>query len=71
MGGRELENHARQSLGVDWGETTSNGALTLEPVYCLGNCACSPSVCIDDEVYARVDAARFDQLVAGLQAEGE
>ena len=69
MGSRVLEEHARQALGIDYGDTTQDGAITLEPVYCLGNCACSPSVRIDDSVYARVDPARFDELVAGLGVE--
>jgi formate dehydrogenase subunit gamma len=68
MGARALEAHARHRLGIDYGGTTADGALTLEPVYCLGNCACSPSVRLDDEIHARVDAARLDELLAGLGA---
>lgn len=70
MGSRELEAHARERLGIDYGGTTADGAITLEPVYCLGNCACSPSVRIDDDVYARVDPARLDTLLADL-GQGE
>jgi formate dehydrogenase subunit gamma len=66
MGGRALESWVRERLGVDWGETTADGEITLEPVYCLGNCACSPSVRIDDAIHARVDAERLDSLLAGL-----
>lgn len=66
MGSRQLEAHAKQSLGIDYHETTADGNITLEPVYCLGNCACSPSVRINDDIVARVDAARFDTLVANL-----
>ena len=69
MGGRALEAHARARLGVDYGGTSADGAVTLEAVYCLGNCACSPSVRLDDTVHARVDAARLDELLAGLAAE--
>ena len=69
MGSRQLEAHAKQTLGIDYGETTVDGSVTLEPVYCLGNCACSPSVRINDDVYARVDADRFDDLVSGLSSE--
>ncbi len=61
--------HARATLGVDFGETTADGAVTLEPVYCLGNCACSPSVRLDDAIHARVDSDRLDALLAAL-AEG-
>lgn len=71
VGGRALEEHARNSLGVDWGGTTADGAVTLDPVYCLGNCACSPSVRVGDAIHARVDADRFDQLMAELREEGE
>lgn len=71
MGARNLEAHAKQRLGIDFGETTADGEVTLEPVYCLGNCACSPSVRIGDKVYARVDAQRFDQLIDQLQRVGE
>ena len=71
MGSRQLEAHAKQALAVDYGETTTDGAITLEPVYCLGNCACSPSVRINDDIFARVDADRFDQLISDLtSAEG-
>ena len=66
MGSRELEEHVKTSLGIGYGETTPDGFITLEPVYCLGNCASSPSVRIDDDVYARVDKKRFDSLIAGL-----
>ena len=67
MGSRALTEHATKTLGIDMHATTSDGELTLEPVYCLGNCACSPAVMIDDKVYGRVDAGVFDGLV-GKQA---
>jgi formate dehydrogenase subunit gamma len=66
VGSRALETHAKKELSIDFGETTKDGSVTLEPVYCLGNCACSPSVRIGDDIHARVDSARFDQLLAEL-----
>lgn len=69
MGSRALEAHARNRLGISFGETTANGRITLEPVYCLGNCACSPSIRIDDEIHARVSPDRFDELMARLETE--
>ena len=63
MGSAALEAHAKQTLGVDFHQTTADGAITLEPVYCLGNCACSPSVMVDGELYSRVSPERFDELV--------
>jgi formate dehydrogenase subunit gamma len=71
MGSRQLENHAKQKLGVDFGETTENKEFTLEPVYCLGNCACGPSVRINDDVHARVSADRFDRLLELYGGEAE
>jgi formate dehydrogenase subunit gamma len=68
MGSRELERHARERLGIGYGETTADGRFTLEPVYCLGNCACAPSLRIDDDVHARVSPQRFDDLIATLEA---
>jgi formate dehydrogenase subunit gamma len=64
MNQRALEAHAKKRLGVDFHETTESGAFTFEPVYCLGNCACSPAVMVDGELYGRVTAERFDEIVA-------
>lgn len=63
MGARDLERHAKEKLGVDFHETTPDGRYSLEPIYCLGNCACSPAIMIDDFVYGRVTPKRFDMLV--------
>ena len=65
MGSRQLEAHVKSRLGIDFGDTTEDGLYSLEPVYCLGNCACSPSIRIGDDVFARVDADRFDEIMAG------
>lgn len=61
MGSRELEAHARRSIAGD---------VTLEPVYCLGNCACAPAVMINGTTHGRVDAARLDALLASLPEAG-
>ena len=63
MGSRKLEQHVKARLGIDFGGITADGRFSLETVYCLGNCACSPSIRIGDDVFARVDAKRFDQLL--------
>ena len=63
MGGTALEIHAQSALGIGFGETSADGEVTLEPVYCLGNCACAPSMTVDGELHARVDAERFDELI--------
>jgi len=63
VGSRQLEAHAMKRLGIDFGGTTPDGRYSLDRVYCLGNCACGPSVRIGDDVFARVDADRFDRLL--------
>ena len=65
MGGRALTDHARGSLGTEMHGT--HNEVTLEPVYCLGNCACAPAVMINGKTHGRVDAGRFDELVGMLK----
>jgi formate dehydrogenase subunit gamma len=64
MNQKALEAHAKKTLGVDFHGTTANGAFSFEPVYCLGNCACSPAIMIDGELYGRVTPDRFDDIVS-------
>ncbi len=64
MGAVALEAQIKSALGIDYHETTADGAITLEPVYCLGNCACSPAVMMDEEVHGRVDAVKIKQIIA-------
>jgi formate dehydrogenase subunit gamma len=70
MGAEALTEHARARLGIDFHETTANGRFSLEPIYCLGNCACSPAVMIDGQLHGRVTPERLDALIAaGEKAE--
>jgi len=63
MNQQATEAHAKQKLGCDYHGTTGNGTFTLEPVYCLGNCAASPSMMVDNELYGRVTPERFDAIL--------
>ncbi|MBC2805864.1 formate dehydrogenase subunit gamma [Rhizobium ruizarguesonis] len=65
MGGDALAERVKTLLGIDFHQTTLDGGVTLEPVYCLGLCACAPAVMLDGEVYGRVD----DQTAAEIVAE--
>ncbi|GLR57747.1 MULTISPECIES: formate dehydrogenase subunit gamma [Rhizobium] len=65
MGGDALAERVKALLGIDFHQTTLDGGVTLEPVYCLGLCACAPAVMLDGELYGRVD----DQTAAELVAE--
>jgi formate dehydrogenase subunit gamma len=62
-GGRAIESHAQERLGVGFGGTTADGRVTLEAVYCLGLCACSPAAMLDGEVHGRVTTASLDALI--------
>ena len=64
MGSRDLSEHAKKSLGLDMHESNDN--VTLEPIYCLGNCACSPAIMVDGKTFGRVSAKRFDEIVAAM-----
>ena len=68
MGAEALARHATESLGVGLGDTTADGSITLEQVFCLGNCALSPAVMVNEKLVGRVDSERFDALVARARA---
>jgi len=70
MGSVALEEHIKHTLGIDYGQTSADGRFTLLPVYCLGNCACTPSVRIDEKIHARVTPKRFEQLLQSLLGPG-
>ena len=71
MNGKVLENHAKKRLDVDWHETSGDGGFSLEPVYCLGLCASSPSMSVNNEVYGRVTPKRFDEILTTYQGDTE
>ncbi|AHJ63816.1 NAD-dependent formate dehydrogenase gamma subunit (fdsG) [Granulibacter bethesdensis] len=66
MGANALADHVRERLRVDWHETTVNGALTLEPVFCLGLCACAPAAMLDNELHGRLDQDHVDTLLENV-----
>ncbi|VDS09083.1 NADP-reducing hydrogenase subunit HndA [Paracoccus haematequi] len=68
MGANALAESTLQKLGIGWHDTTANGAVTVEPVYCLGMCACAPAAMVDGRVVGRVDDARMDRILAEVGA---
>ena len=66
MGADALARHAEARLGTQFHHTSTDG-ITLEPVYCLGDCACSPAMMIDGRLYGRVTPERFDRLVQSME----
>lgn len=67
MGSRALTDHAKKTLAMSFHDTEND--ITLEPVYCLGNCACSPAVMINGKTHGRVDPARFNALLDELRGD--
>jgi formate dehydrogenase subunit gamma len=64
MGAVALAEHIKERLGCDFGQTSADGAFTLDAVYCFGNCACSPAVMVNGKLIGRVTARRFDDVLA-------
>ena len=62
MGSMALEQAIKKQLNIDFGQTTPDKNFTLEPVYCLGNCACSPSIKVGDKTYGRMNSEKFSKL---------
>jgi formate dehydrogenase subunit gamma len=67
MGSKQLETHVKSKLAIGFHETTPDGKFSLEPVYCLGNCACSPAMQIGNEIYGRVSPDLFDSTINELK----
>lgn len=68
MGGEPLADRVKELLGIDWHETTADGAITLEPVYCLGLCAQAPAAMLDDDLHARLDEHCLGDILAEARA---
>lgn len=67
MGSDAAADRIKRLLGIGFHETTLDGAVTLEPVYCLGLCACAPAAMLDGEVIGRLDADTIDEIVAEVR----
>src|SRR5882762_1614492 len=63
MGSEALATHLTRRLGIEWKQTSRDGAVTIEPVYCLGNCALSPALMIDGKLRGRITPAALDALI--------
>lgn len=66
MGGDALAATALEKLNTGWHGTTANGAVTVEPVYCLGLCSCAPAAMVDGRLIGRLDAEKLDAALAGV-----
>jgi formate dehydrogenase subunit gamma len=66
VGSDALLAHAQQQLGVELHHTRADGAVTLEPIYCLGNCALSPAMMVNGDIHGLVTPQKFDAIVRDL-----
>lgn len=67
MGGDRVAAHAQKALGLDWHETSADGAVTLDPIFCLGLCACGPAAMLDGKLIGRLDEARIDAIIGDIK----
>lgn len=67
-GGRVVAEQVQEALGLDWHETSADGAVSLVPVYCLGLCSCGPAVMVDGQVRGRMGADQVSQLVEEVRS---
>lgn len=67
-GGRETSERLKAALGLDWHETSADGAVRLDPVYCLGLCSCAPAALVDGELRGRLDDEAIDEIVAEVRS---
>lgn len=68
MDGEAIAERLQSLLGVKFGETAADGSVTLEEVYCLGLCACSPAAMLDGEVIGRLDEEKLAEIVREVRA---
>lgn len=68
MGGEALAAQVEAALGIGFGETTADGRVTLEPVYCLGLCATAPSAMVDGRIHGRMTPEKVEALLAEVSA---
>lgn len=68
VGSSRLVDHVRDRYGMELGETRSDGALTVDQVFCLGNCALGPTVQVGARLHGRVDAAKLTDLIDSAMA---
>jgi formate dehydrogenase subunit gamma len=67
MGSEKIAGNLLARLAIDWRGTTRDGEITVEPVYCLGLCACAPAALLDGHPLARLNSGKLDAALAGAR----
>ncbi len=68
MGGEAIAAQLKRALGVAFGQTSADGSVTLEKVYCLGLCACAPAAMLDGKVIGRLDGRKVEAIARTVRA---
>ena len=68
LGANDVIDKLKRTLAIDFHESTSDGQITLEPIYCLGHCACAPALMVNGEPRAKMTSERVDGLINELRA---
>jgi NADH-quinone oxidoreductase subunit E len=66
MGEERLADHLKRKLGIEFGETTSDGMFTLLPTVCLGHCDIAPVMMLDGEIIGHLTEAKIDSILARI-----
>lgn len=67
-GGEQVLEHVCQRLGIQPGQTTADGTLTVEYAECLGACEHAPCMLAGDQLYQRIDARTADELIEAVRS---
>ncbi len=67
MGGDAIAERLQEMLGISFHETAADGSVTLDPVYCLGLCACAPAALVDGLPVGRLDEERLAEIAAEVR----
>jgi formate dehydrogenase subunit gamma len=67
MGSRKLTAELKAALEIDFHETNTDADITLEQVYCLGNCSCSPNLMINSQIISRLTSEKLKQILENLR----
>ena len=63
VGAERLVSHLHDSCGMSLGQTSPDGSLTVEQVFCLGNCALGPAAQVNGRLRGRLDETRLSAIV--------
>lgn len=62
-----VADELKRTLGIEFGQTTSDGRFTLLPICCLGNCDKAPAILIDEDTYGPIAPSEIAQLLEQYQ----